>query len=63
MSFTPEPGRDRAWLRDWRLLAIAGFDVDLPDTPAFPKARVLALAECGTHAFLAAEIGPFSTGK
>jgi len=52
-----------AWLRDWRLLAIAGFDVDLPDTPAFPKARVLALAECDTHAFLAAEVGPYSTGK
>ncbi|MCA1677254.1 MAG: transposase domain-containing protein, partial [Actinobacteria bacterium] len=22
-----------AWLRDWRLLAIDGFEVDLPDTP------------------------------
>src|SRR5436190_2909433 len=57
-----------AWLRGWRLLAIDGFDVDLPDTEsnaaefgyagsgqnrsAFPKARVVALAECGTHAFL-----------
>jgi hypothetical protein len=30
---------------------------------AFPKARVVALAECGTHAFLAAEIGPYATGE
>ena len=68
-----------AWLRDWRLLAIDGFEVDVPDTDgnaaefgyagsgqnasAFPKARVVALAECGTHAFLAADVGPWSTGE
>lgn len=68
-----------AWLRDWRLLAIDGFEVDLPDTAknaaefgyagsganrsAFPKARVVALAECGTHAFLAAEVDAFSVGE
>ncbi len=68
-----------AWLRDWRLLAIDGFEVDLPDTrgnaqefgyagsganrSAFPKARVVALAECGTHAFLAAEVGSYSVGE
>ena len=68
-----------AWLRGWRLLAIDGFEVDLPDTPAnagefgyagsgdsrsaFPRARVVALAECGTHAFLAAEAGAYSTGE
>jgi hypothetical protein len=68
-----------AWLRRWRLLAIDGFDVDLPDTPrnaaefgyagsgdnrsAFPKARVVALAECGTHAFLAAEVDAWSVGE
>ncbi len=68
-----------AWLRGWRLLAIDGFDVDLPATPgnaeefgyagsganrsALPKARVVALAECGTHAFLAAEVGSWSTGE
>ncbi len=74
------PGGTRgAWLRKWRLLAIDGFAVDLPDTPAnaeefgyagsganrsaFPKARVVALAECGTHAFLAAEVGAWSTGE
>lgn len=63
-----------SFLRGWRLLAIDGFELDVPDTaanayefgyagsgenrPAFPKARVVALCECGTHAFLAAEIGP-----
>jgi hypothetical protein len=68
-----------AWLRGWRLLAIDGFDVDLPDTDAnvaefgyagsgesrsaFPKARVVALAECGTHAFVAAEVGAYSVGE
>ena len=68
-----------SFLRRWRLLAIDGFDLDLPDTPAnaaefgyagsgdnrsaFPKARLVALAECGTHAFLAAEIAPYSLGE
>jgi hypothetical protein len=68
-----------AWLRGWRLLAIDGFDVDVPDTDAnaaefgyagsgenrsaFPKARVVALAECGTHAFVVAEVGAFSVGE
>ena len=67
-----------SFLRSWRLLAIDGFDVDVPDTPAnaaefgyananaenrspFPKARVVALAECGTHAFVAARIGSYAT--
>ncbi len=68
-----------AWLRRWRLLAIDGFEVDVPDTPgnavefgyagsgenrsAFPKARVVAVAECGTHAFLAAQVGAYSVGE
>jgi hypothetical protein len=68
-----------AWLRGWRVLAIDGFDVDLPDTPsnaaefgyagsgdnrsAYPKARVVALAECGTHAFLACEVSGYGTGE
>jgi hypothetical protein len=68
-----------AWLRDWRLLAIDGFDVDVADTKAnaaefgyagsgtgrsaFPKARVVALAECGTHAFVAAEVSGWSVGE
>jgi hypothetical protein len=68
-----------AMLRGWRVLAIDGFDVDLPDTApnaaefgyagsganrsAYPKARVVALSECGTHAFLAAELGPYRVGE
>lgn len=68
-----------AWLRGWRLLAIDGFDVDVPDSKenaaefgyagsganrsAFPKVRVVALAECGTHAFVAAEVDAWSVGR
>ena len=68
-----------SFLRGWRLLAIDGFEVDLPDSKgnraefgyagsganrsALPKARVVAVAECGTHAFVAAEIGAYSVGE
>jgi hypothetical protein len=68
-----------AFLRRWRPLAIDGFDIDLPDSKenaaefgyagsganrsAFPKARVVALAECGTHAFVAAEVDAYSVGE
>ena len=30
---------------------------------AFPKAWVVALSECGTHAFVAAETGAYSVGE
>lgn len=68
-----------AWLRKWRLMAIDGFEVDVPDTDAnaaefgyagsgdtrsaFPKARVVALTECGTHVFAAAEVGGWAVGE
>jgi hypothetical protein len=68
-----------SFLRRWRLLAIDGFEVDLPDSAenaaefgyagsgdnrsAFPKARVVALAECGTHAFVAAEVDAYAVGE
>ncbi|MCK9898051.1 IS4 family transposase, partial [Frankia sp. AgB32] len=68
-----------AWLRGRLLLAIDGFDVDVPDTEenaaefgyagagekrsAFPKLRVVALAECGTHALRAAEVGGWASGE
>jgi len=61
------------WYRNWHLMAIDGTVFDLPDTPAnetvfgrpgssrgrsaFPQARVVALAECGTHAIVDAVIG------
>jgi hypothetical protein len=68
-----------AWLRGWRVLAIDGFEVDVPDTDdnaaefgyagsdenrsAYPKARVVAMAECGTHAFVAAEVDAYRVGE
>lgn len=68
-----------AWLRGRLLLAIDGFEVDVPDSEenaaafgyagsgekrsAFPKLRVVALAECGTHAFRAAEVGGWAAGE
>ena len=68
-----------SFLRRWRLLAIDGFEVDVPDSAqnaaefgyagsgdnrsAFPKARVVALAECGTHAFVAAEVDAYNVGE
>jgi Insertion element 4 transposase N-terminal len=68
-----------SFLRGWRLLAIDGFEVDVPDSKdnaaefgyagsgqnrsAFPKVRVVAVAECGTHAFVAAEIDAYRVGE
>jgi hypothetical protein len=68
-----------SFLRGWRLLAVDGFEVDLPDSDenaaefgyagsganrsAFAKARVVALAECGTHAFVAAEVDAYAVGE
>jgi len=68
-----------SFLRRWRLLAIDGFELDVPDSvenaaefgyagsgdnrSAFPKARVVALAECGTHAFVAAEVDAYRVGE
>ncbi|MGH3521103.1 MAG: transposase domain-containing protein, partial [Haloechinothrix sp.] len=64
--------------RRWRLLAIDGFDVDVPggkqdaaefgyagsgdNRSASPEARVVALAERGTHAFVAAEVDAHAVG-
>jgi hypothetical protein len=63
-----------AFLRTWRLMAIDGFTLDVPDTaanaaafgypagsrehPAFPKVRVVSIGECGSHAKIAAQMGP-----
>lgn len=68
-----------AWFRQWRVMAVDGVILDVPDTPennqefdhssggkgnsAFPLVRVVALAECGTHAIVAAELGTWSTGE
>jgi Insertion element 4 transposase N-terminal len=63
-----------AFLRHWRLMAIDGFELDVPDTPAnaaafgypagarghpaFPKVRVVTIGECGSHAKVTAQMGP-----
>jgi hypothetical protein len=67
-------GTKGAWLGSRRLMAVDGFMLDVPDTvgnveefgrldtgpkaSAFPQVRVLALNECGSHATVAASIGP-----
>lgn len=64
-----------AFYRDWKLVAIDGTTLDVPDTPAndatfgrpgasrgasaFPQARLVAFAECGTHAMTGAAVGPY----
>lgn len=68
-----------AWLAHLRLVSIDGMVLDVPDTSAnatafgygggtatpsaFPQVRVLTLNECGSHAPLAAALGPGGGGK
>ena len=68
-----------AFLGRWRLMSLDGMEWDVPDTPAnraffgarsggngegaLPKARVLTVSECGSHAPVAADIGPGGGGK
>lgn len=68
-----------AWLGSWRLMAIDGFDWDVPNTAenaaqfgyagsganrsAFPKVRVVTVSECASHAVVAASIGGMGTGE
>ena len=67
-----------AWLSGRRLTAVDGFGVEAPDSEknaayfgyarkkgrsAFPFVRIAALAECGTHAVLAAEIAKDDEGE
>jgi hypothetical protein len=68
-------GTRGAWLGCWRLMAIDGFVVDVADTPAnrkefgssggeanpapFPQVHLVGLGECGTHAIVAARLGPW----
>lgn len=73
-----QAGTPGAWLRSWRLMAIDGVMLDVPDTGAnvaeypkavggtrrpFPQVRAVGLGECGTHALIAAELGSISTGE
>ena len=67
-----------AWMAGRRLMAVDGFGLQVPDTEenagyfgyagkkgrsAFPFVRMAALAECGTHAIVAAEIGRDGEGE
>jgi hypothetical protein len=65
-----EPGTKGAWFHGWRVMAVDGVMLDVPDTPdndavfgrmshkgrpdAFPQVRIVGLGECGTHAMVAA---------
>ncbi len=68
-----------AFLGRWRLMSVDGMEWDVPDTAenravfgakrgpggesAFPKARVVTVAECGSHAAVLAAVGPSAAGK
>ena len=67
-----------AWLAGRRLMAVDGFGLEAPDSPenaayfgyagkkercAFPFVRMAALAECGTHAIVAAAIAADGEGE
>lgn len=74
-----EPGLEGAWYRRWRLMAIDGTCLDVADTEAnerafgragtnrghaaFPQLRMEGLAECGTHAIVAAVLGPYTRSE
>jgi hypothetical protein len=71
-------GTPGAWLRDWRLMAIDGVMLDIPDTAAnlavyekatggtrrpYPQVKIVGLGECGTHALTEAQIGSIRSGE
>lgn len=74
-----KPDTPGAFYRGMRTMALDGFVVDVPDTPAnsrafgrpgssrapaaFPQARVLALCETGSHVFWRSSIKPCSCGE
>jgi hypothetical protein len=71
------PATPGAWYRGRRVMAIDGVVLDVPDTPdnverfdksehrdgtsAFPQVRIVGLAECGTHAIVAAALDSWRT--
>jgi hypothetical protein len=73
------PGTRGAWFRSWRVMAIDGVILDVPDTPenneefphstggrgdsAFPLVRIVGLGECGTHAIISAALGTWATAE
>jgi hypothetical protein len=72
------PGTPGAWLGRWRLMAIDGVMLDLPETAAnvaeypmavggtrrpYPQVKIVGLGECGTHALIDAAIGSIKVGE
>lgn len=73
------PQTKGAFYRRWHTVALDGTSVAVPDTrenqkaferpsssrgrSAYPRMRLVALVETGTHAAFAAELGPYSTGE
>jgi hypothetical protein len=74
-----QPGAPGAWYRGLRVMALDGSSMDVADEAAnaayfgypsatrghsaFPQARLLGLVECGTHAVVAADIGPYNQSE
>lgn len=73
------PGAPGAWYRGLRVMALDGSGMDVADEAAnakyfgypgaargqsaFPQARLLGLVECGTHAVVAADMGPYNQSE
>lgn len=73
------PDAPGAWYRGLRVMAVDGSCLDVADEranaeffgyptatrgqSAFPQVRVLGLAECGTHAIVAAEAAPYARSE
>jgi hypothetical protein len=72
------PATPGGWLGPWRLMAIDGVMLDIPDTAAnladyakavggtrrpYPQVKVVGLGECGTHAILDAALGSIRQGE
>ena len=71
-------GTPGAWLGRWRLMAIDGVMLDIPETEAnlavydkpagrtrrpYPQVKIVGLGEAGTHAVIDAEIGSIRHGE
>jgi Insertion element 4 transposase N-terminal/Transposase DDE domain len=71
-------GTPGAWLGPWRLMAIDGVMLDIPETDAnlavyekavggtrrpYPQVKIVGLGECGTHALIDATIGSIRHGE
>jgi hypothetical protein len=68
-----------AFLGPWRLMSVGGMEWDVPDTAenrvafgaksgpggaaVFPRARVVTVSECASHAAVLAAVGPSAAGK